>query len=176
MAIFEAKMVEEFTDYWHSLPKVEGTLMPSRDSLQPNKIKALLPHVFMSELTGDRQVVIRLTGTVLDMISAQNLTGMNYLDICPEDERDQYWDISKNVAYQPCAHWMVRDVTFVDGKGFRLEGVTYPMVARDPKNRMLIGIMGANRNTDFDGRTGVGFIRSKIRESKFLDLGAGLPS
>lgn len=176
MAVFQEEMYDEFSAYWRNMPREGGHLLPSRKSIKPTEIKSILPHVFMSEIVGHMDVRVRLTGTFLDMISANSLTGMNYLDVCPESERPMYWQLTKMITGHPCAHWMIRDVTFVDGKGFRLTQLTYPLRNRRGESNVTFGIMGTSRNVEVDGRKEVGFIRSTIIESRFVDVGAGLPA
>ena len=175
LVVFDDVMYDEFSAYWHSMSREDGHLVPSRKSVKPTEIKSILPHVFMSEIVGHMDVRVRLTGTFLDMISANRLTGMNYLDVCPEEERTIYWQLAQVITSLPCGHWMIRDVTFVDGKGFRLKQLIYPLRNRHGESNMVFGIMGTSRNAEVDGLKPMSVIKSTILESKFLDVGAGIP-
>ncbi|MFC7048982.1 PAS domain-containing protein [Emcibacter nanhaiensis] len=73
---FSSEVHGQLYDYW--LRRKGDRLMPSRQDIGPEEIPSLLPHLIMLDVygkPGHYQFKVRLTGTQVDQIVGQSLTG-----------------------------------------------------------------------------------------------------
>lgn len=166
-----------FSDYWHSLPRDQSSLLPKRSVMNPALITRLLPFVFMLHAKADMVLDVRLSGTALDAISMQPMTGRNYMDICPPNEKEMYWHTMKLVREQPCGLMILRDVMFRDGRVFRLRSLNFPMLDEEGEAVFLLGLMASERMQHrFDDAPAGESVSSALLKLEAIDIGNGMPA
>jgi hypothetical protein len=165
-----------FCDYWHQLPRAKGQLLPAKSALKPAEIKKMLPFIFILQAKENMMLEVRLTGTALDMLAVESLTGKNYLDICPPSEKEIYWEATCLMREHPCGFVALRDITFSNGKGYRLKSIVFPMLDQCDAPNFMLGLTMPNRFPEGDiDWTEEAAISSKLLEMEVVDIGAGIP-
>lgn len=170
------KDYSRFCVYWHQLPREKGQLLPARAAFNPTDMKTLLPFIFVLHAKAEMNLEVSLSGTALDVISLEPLTGKNYLDVCPPGELAMYWESLRVVREHPCGLTIVRDVKFRDGKGYRLKSITFPMLDASGYPSRILGLMASERAPRMDGKSPKGArISSNILAMDAIDVGAAIP-
>lgn len=166
---------DQFSAYWRLLQaEAEGPL-PMRSQFDPSKILTLLPYVYLLEHKSREEMIVRLVGTALDEISAVSITGRNYFDVCPPEDIALYIEINDNLHALPCANLVVRDITYENGKSYRLSSMGFPMVNEEGMLTYTIGLMLPNRQFNSDEMDDGGVSYSVLHDLTYIDIGFGLP-
>jgi hypothetical protein len=166
---------EAFRAYWDRLQQEAGGV-PTRQQLNPNEIRELLPYVFLIERRAYDDLHVRLSGTALDAVGPTPPTGTNYLDICAPDDRAAYAAIAEKILTHPCGHVLRRAVTFTDGKTQELTSLMLPMKDRHGDMRYLIGVVSVKADYLAAEPAPEAFVSIRPIFMEFLDIGFGLPA
>lgn len=160
--------------YWEHLRDAVGGV-PARLSLDPVGIRELLPFIFLVERRSHTDLYVRLSGTAIDSLSPVPMTGANYLDLCPAENRAFVADSAKAVCTHPCGHKLKRVVTFEDGTSHEVTTAALPMTDRDGNCSYLLGVM-VSRTDHLSALSKIaGNLDVKLMESEFFDIGFGVP-
>jgi hypothetical protein len=66
----------QFYDYWQSLDREVGTVIPKRSAFRPEDIPSLLPNIIIYELVSRENIKIRLQGTAINDRFGHDMTGV----------------------------------------------------------------------------------------------------
>ncbi|WP_254055029.1 PAS domain-containing protein [Kiloniella sp. EL199] len=117
----------QFYDYWQSLEKAEGTVMPKRSSFRPGDIPSLLPNISIYELISRENIKIRLQGTAINERLGHNMTGLNYLDYVEDDRKTNASKAFWLMAEQPCGIHAVLVHALSSGRNITVEAIGFPL-------------------------------------------------
>lgn len=166
---------DQLTQYWHGLMAQADGQVPPRAMFNPADIVPLLPNIYLLERLSADHIDIRLCGTALDEITGVSITGMNYLAICPQEDRDVYREVMHNTLAVPCGAILEREVTFENGKVFHVRSQGFPLADGQGIPRFSIGLMlplAVMRVTDMENGP---VLRSVLKRLDYIDLGFGVP-
>jgi hypothetical protein len=172
-----SELMKSFYDYWLSLPRESGQIIPSRKSINPAKMKSILPYFFLSEWKNDNEIINKITGTNLDEVLGANFTGINFLKNY-DGERlkfyQQYWSALRTT---PCGAQLDRQVNFPNGKIYQMSSLHLPLLG--PQGDVIF-YCGTNESKQafFPDDINKPFEllnKTKISRMSFFDIGAGLP-
>jgi hypothetical protein len=165
-----------FVDFWRNLPRDSGNILPYRLAVNPSLIKRLLPYLFIFRAKAEMVLEVRLSGTALDTLSEQPMTGRNYLDLCPESEKALYWHTLRLIREQPCGLMIVRDVMFPGGKINRLKSINFPMLDSDGLPTFVLGVTGSMRPSEMvHTNPSADRVSSALLKMEVINIGAGAP-
>lgn len=165
---------EAFRAYWMHLKDEVGGV-PPRSALDPNKIRDLLPFVSLIERRPPDELHVRLAGTAIDGFSPTPLTGRNFLDYCPPEDKQRYWDAVTAIVQTPCGLSLKRDVTFRDGNTHELCSLTLPMKDALGELRYLLTMTAMRRDATGNLPPDGEYVAIRHNHSEFIDLGYGTP-
>ena len=84
--------------------------VPLRDAIDPVALKAVLPSVILLEWKQPDQLMVRLAGTDFQRRIGREITGMNWFDLYPADERALWAAQLAHLCERPCgAHFRVAE-------------------------------------------------------------------
>lgn len=167
---------DQLTQYWHGLKARADGQLPKRSLFNPADIVPLLPNIYLLERINADQVDIRLCGTALDEITGVPLTGLNYLAICPPEDKPIYREVVHNMLAIPCGAVLEREVTFENGKIFHVRSQVFPLADPNGIPRFSIGLMVPLAvMTVADTKNGP-VLKSVLRRLDYVDLGFGMPT
>lgn len=167
---------DRLTAYWHSLQAQADGGVPLRSQFNPSHIVQLLPFVFMMERERPDVIRVRLCGTALDEISGTSITGHNYLDVCPPEDRQLYQGMMHQVLAFPCAVRLSRDITFTNRRTYSLTSLSYPLCGKDGLPRFTIGIMLPSRVLQSSDLRNGPVLKSVLKKLDYIDIGFGVPA
>lgn len=170
----ESGQFEALIAYWLRLRDDAGGV-PSRTALDPIAIKDLLPFVFLVERRDPTDLHVRLSGTALDAVTPEPMTGLNYLDLCPAHLRAFLQESATAVCDQPCGHRYKRRVTRAETGTHEVTTLALPMTDRHGEMRYLLGMMSAKAEVLVDRKPPAGDLLVDVLSADFVDLGFGVP-
>lgn len=166
---------DQLTQYWHGLKAQADGQVPRRPLFNPADIVPLLPNIYLLERISADHVYIRLCGTALDEITGVSITGMNYLAVCPPEDKPVYREVIHQTLAQPCAAILEREVTFQNGKIFHVRSQGFPLADENGIPRYSIGLMiplAVMRVSDMKNGP---VLKSVLKRLDYVDLGFGVP-
>lgn len=166
---------DQLTQYWHGLKARADGQVPERSLFNPADIVPLLPNIYLLERISADQVDVRLCGTALDEITGISITGMNYLAVCPPEDKPVYREVIHQTLAVPCGAVLEREVTFENGKIFLLRSQGFPLADAGGIPRYSIGMMlplAVMRVMDMKNGP---VLRSVLKRLDYIDLGFGVP-
>lgn len=166
-----------FFSYWDNLPK-EG-LIPRRGQIDPTMLKDLLPDLVICKYVFDNPpaIILRLVGTRHVMRWGRELTGVDYLDLVPPERRPLAWARNKLIVEHPCGTHSYRIETFASGGRARLESTALPLRDNDGKADMMILYSREAPDERLEPwKLGAGQAFADSLQSRFIDIGAGVPA
>ncbi len=165
---------EAFRAYWMHLQREVGGV-PPRSAFDPNQIRDLLPFVSLIERRPPDELHVRLAGTAIDGFSPTPLTGRNFLDYCPPEDRQRYWDAATAIVQVPCGLSLKRDVTFRDGRTHKLSSCTLPMKDAVGEIQYLLTMTAMRRDGTGSLPPEGEYVAIRHYHAEFFDLGYGIP-
>lgn len=166
---------EAFRAYWTHLQQEAGGV-PPRSAFNPNAVRDLLPYISLMERRAADDLHVRLAGTAIDNLSPTPLTGRNYLEYCPPEDKAQYLDAATAMVEVPCGFLLKRAVTFRDGHVHELSSLALPMKDAAGEIRYLLSITAVKLDAA-ETQAPVGqYVAIRHIYSEYIDLGYGVPA
>ncbi|WP_020591562.1 PAS domain-containing protein [Kiloniella laminariae] len=165
-----------FFDYWQSLPRDEGCLVPRKSSFLPEEVPQLLPNMLVFEVISRQEIKIRLQGTAIDEQYGQSMTGGNYLDYVEPHRRDVAASAFWQMAEHPFGIVAELDQALSSGRYVTVEAIGFPLINDTGKNPIIIyqsnEIKKSKREDhDDDGKLKWIYVLSR----QIIDIGNGAP-
>lgn len=174
-SLVNAEGFDRLTVYWRSLQERAGGAVPARAQFNPADVVPILPFIYLLERKRPDYIEVRLCGTALDEISGVSITGHNYLDVCPPEDRDLYMTVTHQTLAVPCAVRLTRDVTFLNGRTYQLTSLGFPLADADGLPRFSVGVMLSNRILRRQDMYNGAVLRSDLKNLEYIDIGYGTP-
>lgn len=169
--------MKAFYDFWLSLPRESGQIVPARRSLNPVDFKPLLPFFFLSEWKSETEIINKITGTKLDEKLGSNLTGFNVLKNYTKNKLEFYQHYWSTIKDQPCGAFLIRNVMFPNGKVFQMHDIHLPLNNKKGETVYFCGINESKEgfHSEDEKRLFELLNKSQIVKMELFDIGAGLP-
>ncbi len=164
---------QQLFDLWDAL-RADG-LVPRRGTIEPGRIKHLLPFILIMEQLTAGEARIRLAGTALRDLFGFEASGQNYIDLAPLRSRRERSYRMWQITHHPCGARYTRGVTFPNGLREICDGLLLPLAPDRPDRPPLAIAAEIPRH----GPRWLNEARSALLEPvddfAFVDVGAGLP-
>jgi len=162
--------------YQRLLSRHEG--VPLKSDINPLELKKILSWILLIELRGPRDLVPTVVGSGIDNALGSHFTGKNMYDFYPEDLAQAHEVFYDKILSQPCGGFLVRNIAQKSGNLGTLEISVYPLKGPDGIINRLIGSLSlkgtALAKADLSNK--LAFMNVSIVETKFIDIGFGVPS
>jgi len=171
-----SKATEELVNFWTSLPCPEGQACPKRADFSSAKVNGMLPEIFLSEWDGDQDLIIVQTGTILDRLIGEDLTGSNLFEMTPAPLRGAERRYYEALRDTPCAGMLTRSAPNRLDKHFFYRTIQLPLL--DPFGDVcyFVGTGTVLDEAQIVAERGkIDLDESILVERHFFDIGAGLP-
>jgi hypothetical protein len=170
---FMTEQAQRFAEHWQQLPRKQ--LLPSRNDFDPADVAAMLPGVSMYQFNSKQDITIRLAGTEIVHVYGQEVTGMNYLDLWPEDLRATVGEVFTAMLSQPCGLLVAMDALSRDGVTTKSISVGFPFLNNDGQaNLTLFHTSNFDMPILHDPKTDP-VVSLRLTRRVLLDIGAGKP-
>lgn len=151
-------------------------MCPRRGDFSSALMNGTLPEVFLSEWNGDKDLVIVQSGTVLDRLIGEDLTGSNLFDMIPAPFRaaeHRYYEALRNT---PCAGMLTRSAPNHQNKHTIYRTIQLPLL--DPFGDVcyFVGTGAVMDKAQIIAEGGeIDTNEMQLVERHFFDIGAGVP-
>lgn len=158
-----------------SLPKRD--FLPDRDQIDLQQLKDILSSFVILQYESPSMVRFRLAGTDEVRRYGFEVTGRNYLDFVPDERRAQAVQTFEIMLRHPCGARNLIETVTSSGRIVLNEAIGYPVRGSDGRADQLLF-----QSNDIEGRLKPHERRDmvvehrKLRERRFIDIGAGLPA
>jgi hypothetical protein len=162
--------------FWEQLPRPKGQVCPKRSDFSTAQVNGTLPEIFVSEWVAPDELEIVQTGTVLDRLIGEDLTGAKIFEMTPAPLREAERAYYAALRDTPCAGMMTRSAPNRQGDHFYYRTLQLPLLGPYGEIRYFVGT-GAVMNHD-QLSLEIGNLRLgdlELVERHFFDIGAGLP-
>lgn len=171
-----SRATEKLIGFWYRLPRPEGQVCPKRSDFSSALMNGTLPEVFLSEWNGDQDLIIVQSGTILDRLIGEDITGGNVFDLTPAPLRAAERLYYEALRDTPCAGMLTRSAPNRQDKHTIYRTIQLPLL--DPFGDVcyFVGtgaVLDAAQVVAENGNAGVGGM--ELVERHFFDIGAGLP-
>ena len=171
-----SKATEHLVKFWSGLPCPPGQLCPKRADFSSAQVNGTLPELFLSEWENDQDLIIVQTGTVLDRLIGEDLTGTNVFEMTPAPLRDAERRYYKALRDTPCAGMLTRSAPNRLDKHFFYRTVQLPLLDPFGNVRYFVGTGTVLDEQELARELGRDrFDATELVERHFFDIGAGLP-
>ena len=165
-----------FEALWRSLPR-DG-LIPPRSAFDPARAGAFLRNLILVEGPGPEQqwLKFRLVGDALTQRIGVNLTGADYLDFLPAEQRAESLEAGRLICSHPCGIWQLNPVHFERGFSQTVEATIFPLGPASDGAPLMLGCLEFLAKSLAPVPTidkAVTAETSAIYD--FIDIGAGVP-
>lgn len=175
-ALRSSKATEQLIKFWSGLPCPEGQVCPKRSDFSSSQVNGTLPEVFLTEWQNADDLTIVQTGTVLDRMIGEDLTGTNVFEMTPEPLREAERDYYKALRDTPCAGMLTRSAPNRKGQHFYYRTLQLPLLDPFGNVRYFVGTGTVLEEGQIKLEFGNAlFGDTELVERHFFDIGGGLP-
>ena len=154
----------------------DGDLLPARSAMRLPDIVSLLPHITIVEAQARDSFVLRLIGTAISDVLPANLTGTNFLDLCPPQLRELRAERLWRQVCQPCGALVHHTYETESGLAFQIESLSLPMRTSDDGPLQLITVASDADKTFQPSAVRMDEIGGLPDRFAYIDIGAGVPA
>jgi hypothetical protein len=150
-------------------------LLPRRAEIELPAIRRLLPLVLMIEYRTPDEAIIRVAGSRLRDFVGYELTGANYIELAPPEDRHVRRYRCWTIATRPCGSRLIYDHRLESGRITHAEVVSLPLDPDQPGGaRMtLANIVPLTHDPVIEGAAHP--LLDVATTYTFLDIGNGVP-
>jgi hypothetical protein len=168
--------LEEFLEYWHSLPREGGSFLPHRAALKPSSLHDVLPRLSLLKRLDRYNVMVSTMGTKSDSSWHGPMVGMNAFDLTAPAMRENTAELYSAVLDQPSAAILRETISRKDGKPVDVASLYLPLTDKNGAPTYIVGCTIFEKPTEAGG---VGdrmlLDHSRLRDIEFIDIGGGKP-
>lgn len=175
-AMIRSEGCRRFARLWQQWRGAE--LVPARAAVRPRDMPDLLPHIVIVEVRSETEAILRLVGTAMRDMTGVELTGLNWIDLSPGQERAVRGRRMVLETSHPCGGVTVTSLANSRGGFTEVEYIVFPVTPNDPDNppQLLALIQPLARKFEMTPIEAPADLAVPFTEQvRFLDIGAGVP-
>lgn len=168
---------QRYFDYWKSLPREPGEILPRRSRFLPEEVPELLSTAAVYELVSHDLLKARLQGTAINERFGRDITGENYLDyVAPErlaSASRAFW----TMAQHPCGMHAILIHRLTSGRDVLVEALGFPYINDQGDNPIVIYQSNEIEGTSRQQLRDEGQLSMILLEGRtMIDIGNGVPA
>lgn len=169
-------VLEQFLEYWHSLPREGGVFLPERAMLKPSSLQEVLPRLSLLKRLDRYNVLVSTMGTKSDVSWRAPIVGMNAFDLTAPNMRENTADIYSAVLDQPAAAVLRETITRKNGESADVASLYLPLADKYGAPIYIVGCtVYEKRQQDENISERILLDHQCLRDVEFIDIGGGKP-
>lgn len=150
--------------------------VPRRGDLDLVSIRRLMPMLLLTEVIAPDQVPVRVAGTRLRDYLGFEITGANYIELAPPEQRAIRGYRTWRIAMKPCGSRLIYHHRFASGRVMTAEVVSLPLDTEQPTGQrlMLAHIAPLQAAEPIPDRPASPYVELAASFA-YLDIGHGVP-
>lgn len=170
-------VLERLLDYWHSVPRENGSTVPSRSALHPTDLHELLPRISLMKRIDRYDVQVSMVGTSAESLWQAPMAGINAFDLTLPNMRENTARLYEAILDQPSGVEMLEQVVRKNGETADVESLYLPLADDNGNSTYIIGCSVYVKQPRY-GRINDRLIldHQRVSNLEFIDLGNGKPT
>jgi len=169
-------VLEQLYEYWKSLPRGEGSLIPARCSLTPTDLRDVIPRLSLLKRQHRYQVNVSMIRTGQNTSWRSPFVGINSFDLTTPSMRENSAKLYEAILDQPSGALMTENILNKNGKQRCIHSLYLPLSDSQGKTSYIIGCSAYRRMPRFDTiNKQMLLAHEQVLDVEFLDVGAGKP-
>ena len=172
--VFQTKECRHFARIWDRCRR--GKLMPNRSDIDIEDLAPLVSQVTIIEVRSRYEARVRLVGTSVRDVTGSEVTGQNWIDMAPEEQREERAERVHRHIELPCGSRTVTGTELRSGLVIMTEFAAFPILPnKDGFPPQIIGCFHPLTDNYLSPDAGTGLAASNPNYFAYLDIGAGTP-
>lgn len=176
MTDFKSPLSRALTEYWFSLPRPDGSMLPLKNRLEPMAIPKLLPRLVLHDLRQPGESIMRVVGTGIAAQYGFDPTGHDYIRYVASERRQSALAELHKMAAHPCGMTVLIEHIPASGSSIFAEATGYPFATDDGVGRFVLFVDDALDRPQHRDPRRAPFRRLAVHERTYIDIGAGVPA
>jgi hypothetical protein len=152
-------------------------LLPRRSNVKRKEISRILPRVMVLEVISPDEARFRLVGTSYLEIFGVELTGLNFVNLVPPEDREVRGGRLLAMVNTPCGSYMATPDPNTSSTGNVLHTLSLPVLPNIPDKPMqFFGITFGTKPMQSTSKYGADLLKNLADRFTYIDIGAGLPN
>lgn len=169
--------LHRFYEIWCDLRAQNGGDIPFRQQLGLKELRGLTANLMVYELTGPKELFVKMSGTAIDTQFGRNLTGLSVYDVAEMTAADAFVAFHEALIRHPCAGYAADILVAANGKRIRAEYLILPLRNRFGE-QVQCATMSELATEGYGMPTGDDGMRityHELLDARHLDIGHGVP-
>lgn len=149
--------------------------LPTRDDVRPEMLGASITGITVFEVKSPDCVVYRKSCSMLDDLRRNRITGKNYIDMAPTEQRQTRVSRLNNILNLPCGGLGWINSVLSDGVSVDIQTLLLPVTGNTPTDHgfIYVGVdLISDKNWDSDATFETAPVATRF---EYVDIGFGLP-
>jgi hypothetical protein len=116
-----------FHEIWTELRAQNDGEIPFRQQIGLRELRGLTANLMVYELTGPKELFVKMSGTALDAQFGRNLTGLSVYDVAEMPAADAFVTFHEALIRHPCAGYAADILVAKNGKRLRADYLILPV-------------------------------------------------
>jgi hypothetical protein len=169
-------VLEQFLEYWHSLPKDGGTVLPERNALKPSRLHEMLPRLALLKRLDRYNVMVSMMGTERDNQWRGPMVGMNAFDLTAPNMRENTAKLYSAVLDQPSAAILRETISNKNGQSADVASLYLPLADSLGAPTYIVGCTVYEKRPKYETiNDRLVLDHQRVRNIEFIDIGGGKP-
>lgn len=169
-------VLEQLFEYWKSLPREGGNILPARRDLLPTDLHEIMPRLSLLKRHQRYQVHVSMIGTAHNSSWRSPFIGMNTFDLTTPSMRENSAKLYESVLDSPAGALMTENIISKSGQQRCVHSLYLPLADKNGAANYIIGCSAYRRKPCYEN-TNDRLIpaHDQVLDVEFIDVGAGLP-
>ena len=160
-------------NFWKNLTKHNNQTIPPIEQVLTATLQDGFEKNYLSESSGDDNLVILWSGLILDEFVGKDIAGKNIFDLMPPDVAELEKNFYSNLKNTPCGGLLVRSTLKQSGERLTYRTIQLPLADGAGNIRYFVGTGEVPKGINGEP---VNFDLLSTEEFGYIDLGYGIPT
>lgn len=150
-------------------------LLPNTGDIDPSQIAYILKDIAILDVIDPTNILYRLAGTGIAERMGEDPTGNNLIEMTAPDTRAIVSKILHLIVSHPVGAIASYENVYNTGKRAVVESLYLPLQRTKDQSDRIVSVHSREKTVTYQDEQSHSTVAAKIRELKWIDLGAGIP-